>query len=124
MRFFIVLPSSLIVLIAILVIGASQKTPEPQALYPAPEGAKEFLKRGEMYEDAGEYEKALSDYEQAALLEPENSVTYLEQGSVLAALGKSEAAIEKYLIVKNIDQKNGVSTRIVEDLINIEQGKL
>ncbi|MEO1396242.1 MAG: tetratricopeptide repeat protein [Cyanobacteria bacterium J06634_5] len=124
MRFFIVLPSSLIVLIAIFVIGASQKTPAPQALYPAPEGAKEFLRRGEMYEDAGEYEKALSDYEQAALLEPENSVTYLEQGSVLAALGKSEAAIEKYLIVKDIDQKNGVSTRIVEDLITIEQGKL
>ena len=124
MRFFIVLPSSLIVLIAVLVIGASRKTPEPQTLYPDPEGAEEFLRRGELYERAGDYEKAFSDYEQAALLEPENSVAYLEQGSVLAALGKSEAAIEKYLIVKEIDRENGVSTQIVEDLIEVEQGKL
>lgn len=124
MRFFIVLPSSLLVLAAVLMIGVSQKTPEPQALYPDPQGAEEFLRRGELYEDAGEYKKALSDYEQAALLEPNNSVAYLEQGSVLSSLGDSEAAIEKYLIVKKLDTQNGVSTRIVDDLIALEKENL
>jgi tetratricopeptide (TPR) repeat protein len=124
MRFVIVIPGSLILLIAIAVIGASRETPEPQTLYPTPQGAKEFLRRGELYEKAGDYEKALSDYEQAALLEPENSDTYLEQGSVLSALNQPAAAIEKYLIVKEIDQQNGTSTRIVEDLIAMERAKL
>ena len=124
MRFVIVVPGSLILLMLIAVIGAGRGTPEPQVLYPEPQGAKEFLRRGELYEDAGEYEKALSDYEQAARLEPDNSDTYLEQGSVLSALDQPAAAIEKYLIVIEIDQQNGVSTRIVEDLIAIERAKL
>jgi tetratricopeptide (TPR) repeat protein len=124
MRFVILIPGSLILLAAIAVIGASRETPDPKTLYPMPEGAEEFLRRGELYEDAGNYEEALSDYEQAALLEPDNSDVYLEQGSVLAALDQPEAAIEKYLIVKEIDQKNGVSTRIVEDLIALEKEKL
>ncbi|MGB3788416.1 MAG: tetratricopeptide repeat protein [Phormidesmis sp.] len=124
MRFFIIIPGSLIGLVIIAFIGANQRNFDPQELYPVPENAKEFLRRGELYEKAGEYEKALADYTQAEQLSPDDSNVYLEQGSVLAALGQSQAAIEKYLIVTEIDQRNGVSTRIVEDLIRIEREKL
>lgn len=124
MRFVVVVPGSLILLMLVAVIGAGRGTPEPQTLYPEPEGVKEFLRRGELYEDVGEYEKALSDYEQATRLEPDNSNTYLGQGAVLSALDQPAAAIEQYLIVKEIDQQNGISTRIVEDLIAIEKAKL
>lgn len=124
MRFFIIIPSSLIGLVIIAFIGANQRNFDPQELYPTPKNAKEFLRRGELYEKAGEYEKALADYTQAEQLSPDDSNVYLEQGSVLAALGQPQAAIEKYLIVTEIDQRNGVSTRIVEDLIRIEREKL
>ena len=124
MRFFIVLPGSLIALIAIAIIGSSRGTPEPQALYPAPEGVEEFLRRGELYEKAGSYEKALSDYEQAERLDPDNSDVYLGKGSALSGLEQPAAAIENYLIVKEIDIQKGRSTRLIDELFAREQEDL
>ena len=124
MRFFIVLPGSLIALIAIAIIGSSRGTPEPQALSPAPEGVEEFLRRGELYEKAGSYEKALSDYEQAERLDPDNSDVYLGKGSALSGLEQPAAAIENYLIVKEIDIQKGRSTRLIDELIAREQEDL
>ncbi|MEL7358224.1 MAG: tetratricopeptide repeat protein [Cyanobacteria bacterium J06560_6] len=124
MRFLIILPSSLLVLVAIAIIGSNRRTPDPQTLYPAPQSSEEFLERGELYEKAGDYDQALSDYEQAVQLNPNDSDGYLGQGSVLSALNRPDAAIENYLTVKEIDQQNGVSTRIVEYLIDKEKEKL
>ncbi|MEO0519220.1 MAG: tetratricopeptide repeat protein [Cyanobacteria bacterium P01_A01_bin.116] len=124
MRFFIIVPSSLIVLAIIAVIGAGQGNFEPQELYPAPENGEEFLRRGELYEEAGEYEKALADYEQAEALIPDDSNVYLGQGASFSALDQPAAAVEKYLIVKEIDQRNGRSTYIIDDLIEREREKL
>lgn len=124
MRFFIIVPSSLIVLAIIAVIGAGQGNFEPQELYPAPENGEEFLRRGELYEEAGEYEKALADYEQAEALIPDDGDVYLGQGASFSALDQPAAAIEKYLIVKEIDQRNGRSTYIIDDLIEREREKL
>ncbi|MEL6780450.1 MAG: tetratricopeptide repeat protein [Cyanobacteria bacterium J06597_16] len=124
MRFLIVLPSSIIVLVAIAIIGSNRRTPDPQTLYPTPQSAEEFLERGELYEKAGDYEKALRDYEKVVQLSPDDSDGYLGQGSVLSALNQPGAAIENYLIVKEIDGQNGVSTRIVDYLIDKEKEKL
>ena len=124
MRFFIIVPSSLIVLAIIAVIGAGQGNFEPQELYPAPENGEEFLRRGELYEEAGEYEKALADYEQAEALIPDDSNVYLGQGASFSALEQPAAAIEKYLIVKEIDQRSSRSTYIIDDLIAREREKL
>ncbi|MEO1396075.1 MAG: tetratricopeptide repeat protein [Cyanobacteria bacterium J06634_5] len=124
MRFFIIVPSSLIVLTIIAIIGANQGTFDPQELYPTPENAEEFLRRGELYEETGEYEKALADYNQAEQLVPNDSDVYLGQGASLAALNQPAAAIEKYLIVKDIDQQEGRSTHIIDDLIAREREKL
>lgn len=124
MRFAIIIPGSLILLLAIAIIGASRETPDPQTLYPTPQSAEEFLERGELYEKAGNYEKALSDYEQAVQLDPDDSHGYLGQGSALSALNKPDNAVKKYLVVKELDQQNGVSTRMVEYLIDKEREKL
>jgi tetratricopeptide (TPR) repeat protein len=124
MRFVIMIPGSLILLVAIAIIGASRETPDPQMLYPTPQNAEEFFERGELYEKAGDYEKALSDYNQVVQLTPDASDGYLGQGSVLSAMNRPDAAIKKYLIVKEIDQQNGTSTRMVEYLIEKEREKL
>jgi tetratricopeptide (TPR) repeat protein len=124
MRFVILVPSSLILLAAIAVIGASRETPDPHVLYPTPQNAEEFFERGELYEKAGDYEKALSDYSQVVQLTPDDSDGYLGQGSVLSAMNRPDAAIEKYLIVKEMDQRDGASTRMVDYLIDKERGKL
>ena len=124
MRFFIIVPSSLIVLAIIAVIGAGQGNFEPQELYPAPENGEEFLRRGELFDEAGEYENALADYEQAEALIPDDSNVYLGQGASFSALDQPAAAVEKYLIVKEIDQRNGRSTYIIDDLIEREREKL
>ena len=109
MRFFIIIPSSLIVLAAVAIIGNNQGSFDPKELYPAPENGSEFLRRAELYEEAGEYEKALADYNQAEKLLPDDSTVYLGQGASLSALQQPAAAIEKYLIVKEIDQQKGRS---------------
>lgn len=124
MRFVIIIPGSLVVLVAVVIIGISRKTPSPQTLYPAPQSAEEFLKRGGLYEKAGKYENALSDYEQAIQLSPDDSDGYLAQGSVLSALDQPDVAIENYLRVKAIDQQKGVSTELVDYLIEKEKEKL
>jgi tetratricopeptide (TPR) repeat protein len=124
MRFAIIVPGSLILLIAIAVIGASRGTPEPIDLYPTPENAEEFLRRGELYEEAGDYEKALADYAQAEQLNSDDSSVYLGQGASLSALNQPAAAVEKYLIVREMDLRNGRSTYIIDDLIAKEREKL
>jgi tetratricopeptide (TPR) repeat protein len=124
MRFVILIPGSLILLAAIAVIGASRETPDPKTLYPMPQNAEEFFERGELYEKAGDYEKALSDYDQVVQLTPDDSDGYLGQGSVLSAMNRPDAAIEKYLTVKEIDQRDGASTRMVDYLIDKEREKL
>lgn len=124
MRFVIVLPSSLIALIAIAIVGGGRGIPEPQELYPEPNGVEEFLRRGELYRKAGNYEKALSDYERAERLDPENSDVYLGKGSTLSGLEQPAAAIENYLIVKEIDIQKGRSTRLIDELIAREQEDL
>lgn len=124
MRFFIVLPGSLIALIAIAIIGSSRGTPEPQTLYPEPEGVEEFLRRGDLYKKAGDYEQALSDYEQAERLDPDNSDVYLSKGSALSGLEQPAAAIENYLIVREIDLQAGRSTHLIDELIRQEKQDL
>jgi tetratricopeptide (TPR) repeat protein len=81
------------------------------------------LKRGELYEKEGSYEKALSDYVQAEKLDPNDSSVYLNQGSVLSALEQPDAAIEKYLIVKEMDQRNNLPTHTIDYLIDKEKEK-
>ena len=124
MRFFIIVPSSLIVLAAVAIIGHNQGDFDPQKLYPAPESGEELLRRAKLYEEAGEYEKALVDYAQAETLLPNDSSVYLGQGASFSALQQPTAAIEKYLIVKEIDQQRGRSTYIIDDLIEREKEKL
>ncbi|MEM9149486.1 MAG: tetratricopeptide repeat protein, partial [Cyanobacteria bacterium P01_F01_bin.3] len=79
------------------------------------------LKRGKLYEKAGNYEKALADYTQAQQLDPSDSSTYLGQGSVLSAMDQPDDAIEKYLIVREIDLQNDRSTRLIDYLIEKER---
>ncbi|MEM8502418.1 MAG: tetratricopeptide repeat protein [Cyanobacteria bacterium P01_D01_bin.1] len=124
MRFFIIIPGSLIGLVIIAFISATQRNFDPQELYPAPENAKEFLRRGELYEKAGEYEKALADYTQAEQLSPDDSNVYLGQGASLSALGQPAAALDKYLLVREMDRREGRSTYLIDDLIRIEKEKL
>lgn len=124
MRFFVLVPSSLIVLAIVAIIGANQNSFEPEKLYPAPENAEEFLRRGKLYKEAGDYEKALADFNKAEQLTPDDSSIYLAQGASFSALNQPAAAIERYLIVREIDQQNGSSTYIIDDLIARERARL
>ena len=124
MRFFIFIPGSFFVLLIVFLIGVTRRPSPPEELYPVPQNVKEFLRRGELYEKQGDYEKALADYVQAAKLEPNNSSAYLGQASSLSGLDRHAEAIKKYKIVKQLDQANGQGTHIVDYLIQREQEEL
>lgn len=121
MRLVIVIPGSLLFLTGLLLFGGSRSIPGPTERYPSPQNADEFLSRGELYQEAGEYEKALRDFEQAAQLEPENSTAYVEQGSVLSELDEPAAAIEKYQTAADISRREGTSPHILNYLIEKEK---
>ncbi len=124
MRLFIIIPGSTLVLIAILLIGVTRRTPDPETLYPSPQNAEEFLSRGKLYEKYGDYEQALMDYVQAAKLDQSNSSAYLGQAAALSALNRHAEAIEKYEIVRKLDQQSGLGTRMVDLLIQSEREEL
>jgi tetratricopeptide (TPR) repeat protein len=124
MRFVIIIPGSLLLLVWIFLIGVTRTTPIPEKMYPHPKNAQEFLSRGQLYERHDKLEQALADYTQAVKLEPKNSIALLRQASMLAALNRPEEAIQKYQIVKRLDQEKGYSTALTDYSIQEQQKKL
>jgi tetratricopeptide (TPR) repeat protein len=124
MRFFIFIPGSFFVLLIVFLIGGTRQPLPPEELYPAPKNVKEFLRRGELYEKQGDYEKALADYIQAKKLDPSNDDAYNGQASALSALNRHAEAIEKYKIVRQIRQQNGKDYKLIDYFIQQEEQKL
>ena len=124
MRFFIFLPGSFFVLLIVFLIGVTRQPLSPEELYPAPKNVKELLRRGDLYKERGEYEKALLDYTQAVKLEPDSSDAYQGQAFALSALDRSTEAIEKYKIVRQIEKQNGKDYKFTEYFIRQEEQKL
>ncbi len=123
MRLFIIIPSSVLLAIAIFFLGMGHN-PRPETVFPNPKNAKEWIARGELYKQREDYDRALADYIQAAKLEPDNSSAYLGQASALSGMKRHAEAIEKYQIVRQLDQQKGFSTRLVDSLIEFQQEQL
>lgn len=124
MRFVIILPGSLLLLAGVVLIGITRPTSTPETVFPAPRTATEFLRRGKLYQQQGDVEKALADYVQAAKLEPENSTAYLYQASALSSLNRPAEAIQQYQLVKQLEQQKGQSFALTDYLIQEQQKKL
>ncbi|MEO0825342.1 MAG: tetratricopeptide repeat protein [Cyanobacteria bacterium J06642_9] len=123
MRFYIKIPTYLVITVLIGFIGLFQtlNPPRPEAVYSNPETAEEFLRRGELYADRQEYEKALADYVRAEQLDPSDRHVYLKKGSALSALNQPKAAIEQYEQAKAMSEHGG---DLVQYLIDQERQKL
>jgi len=61
-----------------------------------PQNGRSRFELGALYTEAGDDEKALPCFEQAAHLSPEDPLTWLNLGSVLRRLGRLEAAVRAY----------------------------
>jgi tetratricopeptide (TPR) repeat protein len=114
MRFFITLRGNGLLLIIIFFIGMTRSGPKPED-FTSPSTAKEFLRRGELYAERGEYEKALADHNQAEQLRPRDYLgiyhsIYFHQANALVALNRPAEAIEKFQKVKRVEQEDGLST--------------
>lgn len=128
MRFFITLRGNGLLLIIIFFIGMTRSGPKPED-FTSPSTAKEFLRRGELYAERGEYEKALADHNQAEQLRPRDYLgiyhsIYLNQAKALTALNRPAEAIEKYQKIKQRQQEDELSTTYVDRKIAELQTKL
>lgn len=118
MRFFFVLGGYGLLLIIVFFIGLAPASLNPEEII-SPKTAKEFIRRGELYTEQGEYEKALADFNQAEQLRPRdrlgiyNSI-YRNQAEALTALNRPAAAIEKYQKIKQRQQEDEMSTTYVD----------
>ena len=124
MRCVIIIPGSFLLLVWVFLLGVTRTTPIPEKVFPAPKNAREFIRRGQLYEKHGQLAKALADYTQATRLEPKNGTALLDQASLLAALNRPGEAIQKYQTLKKLDQQKGQNTALIDYLIQEQQQKL
>lgn len=61
-----------------------------------PSAARAYLNRGEHYYEAGEYEKALADYQKNLEREPNNSSAFMNIGMIYFKQGKYQQAVEQH----------------------------
>lgn len=120
MRCFVVLRGYGLLLIIVFLIGLAPPNLTPEAMTPTT--AKEFLRRGELYAEQGEYEKALADFNQAEQLRPHDRLgiyhsIYHNQAKALTALNRPAEAIQKYKKIKQRQQENDLSTAYVDGKI-------
>jgi len=55
-----------------------------------------YCKRGDAYEEMGEYGKAIADYSKAIELDPNHALAYFNRGCAYGEIGKYEEAIADY----------------------------
>ena len=55
-----------------------------------------FVSRGDAYQDAGDYDHAISDYDSAVMLNSENVGAFANRGTAFAILGDYPRAIADY----------------------------
>jgi tetratricopeptide (TPR) repeat protein len=128
MRFFLILRGYGLLLIIIFFIGLTQPDLKPEDL-DSPATAKDFVYRGELYAEQGDYEKALADFNQAEQLRLRDYLgiyhsIYLNQAKALTALNRPTEAIEKYQKIKRRQQEDELSTTYVDRKIAELQTKL
>ncbi len=89
------------------------------------EPAKGFFVRGNVYDDLGNYEQALSDYNQAIALDPKYAAAYNNRGIIYDDLGNYEQALSDYNQAIALDPKDALAYNnrgiIYKDLGNYEQ---
>jgi len=61
-----------------------------------PDNADAYYKRGDVYDEIGEYEKAIADYSKAIELDPNHALAYYSRGCAYAEKGEYEKAIADY----------------------------
>ncbi len=88
-------------------IGIEQGNTSPEKIIAHPKTADEFLRRGNLYEKNGNYEKALQDYAQVIRLRPDDEDGYVRQGLALEGLNRPQDALQKYQKAKEISQTQG-----------------
>lgn len=71
-----------------------------------PNDADAYIARGNAYDDKGEFEKALADYNQALKLDPKSSLAYLNRGLAYSLHGDQAQALADYAKVLELDPKN------------------
>ena len=72
-------------------IQSSQNNPEDLATA--------YIDRGNGYQDSGEYDRAIQDYDQAILLEPDSALAYYDRGNAHDSKGEYDRAIADYDLV-------------------------
>ena len=58
--------------------------------------ATAYKNRGNAYDDKGEYDRALEDYEQALAINPQDADVFNSRGTTYTALGRYEHAIQDF----------------------------
>jgi Tfp pilus assembly protein PilF len=61
-----------------------------------PNHADAYYKRGDAYDELGEYEKAIADYNKAIELDPNHALAYLNRGCAYGEIGEYGKAIADY----------------------------
>lgn len=90
--------------------GANKYGPNPKAEEPcgtpiadcsklielAPDSADAYYRRGDAYDETGEYGKAIADYSKAIELDPNHALAYYNRGCAYGELGAYDKAIADY----------------------------
>ena len=58
-----------------------------------------YIDRGNGYQDSGEYDRAIQDYDQAILLEPDSALAFYNRGNAYDSKGEYDRAIADYDLV-------------------------
>jgi len=61
--------------------------------------AAAYIDRGNGYQDSGEYDRAIQDYDQAIQLEPDSALAYYDRGNAYDSKGEYDRAIANYDLV-------------------------
>ncbi len=89
----------------VLIEAIRQKSPKPQvistlkpilAATPTPPDSAFYRKRGDDYAGKGEYDRAISDYDEAIRLNPQDAVAYYSRGFAYHYKNNQDRAFENY----------------------------
>ena len=99
----------ILVLAMIGIIIFANRAPSPVVIPVPALTAKEYLLRGNDYDNLGQYEKAIKDYDEAIRLDPQRAVAYYNRGFTYDNLGQYEKAIQDYDEAIRLDPQDALA---------------
>ena len=71
--------------------------------------AGDYITKGSMLEERGQYQEAINCYNEALKLEPQNTAAYITKGNALHSLKKDQEAIKCYNMALRLEPKNAAA---------------